>query len=446
MMIESKSHTIGTHEGLPIPMAASSYPRLVILGGGFAGLNLALGLRGKPFQVVLFDRNNYHTFQPLLYQVATAGLEPDSIAGPLRQRLEPNRDFSFRMGEVRSIDTLSKTIHTEIGYLTYDYLVIALGSRTNYFGNASIMHNAFPLKQIPQALDLRSHILQNFEEAVITTDPALREALMNLVIVGGGPTGVEVAGALGELKRKVLPKDYDELDIEKMNIWLIEGMPRLLNGMSDFSGRKSLQYLKKFDVHVELNTLVTSYDGQVAHLNDGRAIPTRTLVWAAGVEGNVIDGLPDKCLMRGRIKVDSFNRVEGLRDVFAIGDIAVMATPQSPNGHPMLAPVAIQQARHLVKNLLKMQKKQSIKPFKYMDKGSMATIGRNKAVVDLPGNVHLGGFVAWSVWMFIHLMSIIGFRNRLVVLSNWVWNYFTYDRGTRLIIRRFTPKFKRQQP
>jgi NADH:ubiquinone reductase (H+-translocating) len=445
-MFEHKSHSIFDRAKHPISVAPSEYPRIIILGGGFAGLHLALGLRNQPFQVVLFDRNNYHTFQPLLYQVATAGLEPDSIAGPLRQRLEPNKDFSFRMGEVHTIDSVQKMIYTEIGYISYDYLVIALGSRTNYFGNASIMHNAFPLKQIPQALDLRSHILQNFEEAVITTDPKVREELMNIIIVGGGPTGVEVAGALGELKKKVLPRDYDELDLKKMNIWLIEGMPRLLNGMSDFAGQRALKYLKKFDVRVQLNTLVSSYDGKVAHLHNGDSLPGRTLIWAAGVEGNVIEGLPDEVLDKGRLRVDNFNRVIGLTDVYAVGDIAIMRTDQAPNGHPMLAPVAIQQAKHLVKNLLRQRKGKDMKPFQYFDKGAMATIGRNKAVVDLPGRLRFGGFFAWVVWMFIHLMSIIGFRNRLVVLSNWVWNYFTYDRGTRLIIRRFTPKFKRNTP
>lgn len=422
-----------------IPVPASDNPRMVIIGGGFAGIKVIKKLSKAPLQKVLFDRNNYHTFQPLLYQVATAGLEPDSIADPLRKQLEPVDDFYFRMGEVFAIDAEAKRIRTEIGEISYDYLVIATGSKINYFGNESIMANAFPLKQIPQALDLRSHILQNFEAATITTDPDKLESMMNIVIVGGGPTGVEVAGAFGELKKNILPADYPELDFNKMNIILLEGTSEVLTAMSDFASRKALKYLKKFDVHVQLNTLVVSYDGLTAKLSDGSEIKTHTLVWAAGVQGNFPDGFGKQAIERGRLVVDEFNQVVGHDNIYAIGDIALMKNKDYPYGHPMLAPVAIQQGHHLADNIKRILKGKPLKPFKYRDKGSMATIGRNKAVADL-GKLSFGGFVAWMVWMFVHLISIIGFRNRLIVFSNWVWNYITYDKGTRLIIRKFVPK------
>ena len=422
----------------------SEHPRVIIIGGGFAGINFAKHLRKKPFQIVLFDRNNYHTFQPLLYQVATAGLEPDSIADPLRKQLEPEKNFYFRMGEVHTIDHENKLIKTEIGELHYDYLVIATGSKTNYFGNDQIMEHAFPLKQIPQALDLRSHLLQNFEAATITRDNDEIRSRMHVVIVGGGPTGVEVAGAIGELKKNVLPKDYPELDFSQMQITLVEGTDRLLNGMSQKSSAKAISYLQKFHVDVLLNNLVDSYDGHQATLKSGDVIDTHTVIWAAGVQGNFPAGLPDKCIEKGRILVDEFNQVRNLNHVFAIGDIASMHTDEFPKGHPMLAPVAIQQGEHLAQVMAADLANKPRKPFTYKDKGSMATIGRNKAVVDLPGKVNFGGFFAWIIWMFVHLVSIIGFRNRLIVFSNWVWNYFTYDKGTRLIIRRFVPKKERK--
>ncbi len=428
-----------------VPVPKSSNPRIIIIGGGFAGVKLVKKLKNLPVQIVLFDRNNYHTFQPLLYQVATAGLEPDSIADPLRKQLEPVKNFFFRMGEVYKIDPDEKLIETEIGSLDYDYLVIATGSKTSYYGNESIMQNAFPLKQIPQALDLRSHILQNFEAATISNDKAEIKSRMNIAVVGGGPTGVEVSGALGELKKNILPNDYPELNFDEMHITLLEGSGRLLGGMSEFASDKALKYLKKFDVNVQLNTLVQSYDGTVAKLNNGEEIRTHTLIWAAGVEGNFPDGLPKNSIERGRILVDDFNQVVGLKDLFAIGDIAFMKGEGHEKGYPMLAPVAIQQGDHLAKNIKNLLRGKELQPFKYSDKGSMATVGRNKAVVDLPGNLRFGGFFAWLIWMFVHLISIIGFRNRLMVFSNWVWNYFTYDKGTRLIIRKFVPKNKKAE-
>lgn len=431
-------------DSLAIRIPQSNKPRVVIIGGGFAGIQLSRNLKNKGVQVVMLDRHNYHTFQPLLYQVATAGLEPDSIAGPLRKVIENYEDFYFRLAKVDKIDGENKKLATSIGDIHYDYLVIANGSKTNYFGNEKKFEKAFPLKQVPQALDLRSHILQNFEQALITNEDGYRDELMTFVIVGGGPTGVELAGALGELKKHVLPHDYPELNLDKMKIYLVEGLDRLLQGMSDDSGEQALKYLKNFDVEVQLNKMVESYDGRVVTFKGGDTIRAKTVVWGAGVQGNVIPGLKDDSVEHSRIVVDQINRVKGYDDVFAIGDIALMKSDEWPKGHPMLAPVAIQQGKLLAENIIRITTQKEPKPFVYKDKGSMATVGRNKAVADLPGKMHLGGFVAWLIWMFIHLISIIGFRNKLVVFSNWVWNYFTYDRGTRLIIRPYiqgkTPK------
>ncbi len=422
------------HLHLEIPK--SNKPRIVVIGGGFAGVQLVKSLRKLPYQIVLLDRHNYHTFQPLLYQVATAGLEPDSIAGALRQLFENHKDFYFRMARVTGIDLEAKCIKTLVGELNYDMLVIANGSKTNYFGDQKMYDRTFPMKQVPQALDLRSHMLQNFEQTVMSPDPEEKDRLTNFVIVGGGPTGVEVAGALGELKNHVLPKDYPDIDFDIMKLHLVDGGSRLLSGMSEKSSDKAMKYLKEFGIDVKMNTRLADYDGRDVTLTDGTVIPAKTVIWAAGVTGNVIDGLPEKTVERGRVLVNEFNEVNGYEDVYAIGDIAMMKTEASPNGFPMVAPVAMQQAERLGKNLKRKHKGQPFIPFKYKDKGSMATIGRNRAVVDLP-KFHFGGFFAWMVWMFVHLMSIVGFRNRLVVLSNWVWSYMTYDRGTRLIIRTF---------
>ncbi|MGB3182528.1 MAG: NAD(P)/FAD-dependent oxidoreductase [Cyclobacteriaceae bacterium] len=431
-------------DSLAIRIPKSNKPRVVIIGGGFAGIQLSRNLKNKGVQVVMLDRHNYHTFQPLLYQVATAGLEPDSIAGPLRKVIENYEDFYFRLAKVENIDGDNNKLTTSIGDIHYDYLVIANGSKTNYFGNEKKFEKAFPLKQVPQALDLRSHILQNFEQALITEDDAYREELTTFVIVGGGPTGVELAGALGELKKHVLPHDYPELNLDKMKIYLVEGLDRLLMGMSDESGERALEYLKNFDVEVLLNKMVDSYDGQIVRFKGGDTINAKTVVWGAGVQGNIIPGLKEDSIEKSRILVDTANRVQGYDSVFAIGDIALMKSEEWPKGHPMLAPVAIQQGKHLADNIKRLITQKEPKPFTYKDKGSMATVGRNKAVADLPGKTHLGGFIAWLIWMFIHLISIIGFRNKLIVFSNWVWNYFTYDRGTRLIIRPYvqgkTPK------
>ncbi len=423
-----------SHLHLDIPKSQNK--RIIVIGGGFAGIQFIKSLKNAPYQIVLLDRHNYHTFQPLLYQVATAGLEPDSIAGALRHLFENHNDFYFRMARVTGIDPEKKKIKTLVGELDYDLLVIANGSKTNYFGDQQMYERTFPMKQIPQALDLRSHLLQNFEQTVMSPDQDEQDRLTNFVIVGGGPTGVEVAGALGELKKHVLPKDYPDIDFDIMKLHLVDAGPRLLAGMSEKSGDKALEYLKAFDVDVRLKTRLEAYDGKDVKLTDGTTIPAKTVVWAAGVTGNVIDGLDQKAIERGRILVDSFNKVQGHEDIYALGDIALLKEDSYPNGHPMVAPVAIQQATLLGKNLRRQLSNKEPIAFRYRDKGSMATIGRNKAVVDMP-KFHFGGLFAWMVWMFVHLMSIVGFRNRLVILSNWVWNYLTYDRGTRLIIRTF---------
>lgn len=415
-------------------------PRVVIVGGGFAGLQLARGMKNKPVQIVMLDRNNYHTFQPLLYQVATAGLEPDSIAGPLRKAFDGFTNFYFRMVKVERVDYQNQIVKTPIGNLHYDYLVLATGSVTNFFGLDEVKRFAFPLKQVVHALNLRSHILQNFEKAVLTEDAGTRQFLMNIIVVGGGPTGVEVAGALGELRKHILPGDFPDLDFSKMQIYLIEGTDRLLGAMSKASGDKAKEYLLQFGIKVLLGRMVKDYDGETIYMDDGQAINCQTLIWAAGVKGNLIAGFRDGQMQNQRLLVDQFNEVIGMPRVFALGDIAMMKSEAYPQGHPMVAPVAIQQGRNLSQNFIRMWKHKAMKPFVYKDQGSMATVGRNRAVVDLPRGLHLSGLGAWFVWMFIHLISLIGFRNKLVTFTNWVWSYFTYDKGNRLIIRTFDKK------
>ena len=432
---------IPSHLSLAIP--DSDYPRIVIVGGGFGGLNLAKGLRKVKAQVVLLDKNNFHTFQPLLYQVATAGLEPDSIAGPLRKSFEGNSDYFFRMVKVTGIDADKNEIETTVGNLSYDYLVLANGSVTNYFNKKDFRPKVLPLKRIVHALDLRSHILQNFEQAVMTQDPKELEKMMNIVVVGGGPTGVEVSGALAELKKHILPKDYPDFDFTQMKIHLIEGSERLLNGMSDFAGKESLRYIQKMGIEVQLNTFVEDYDGDTVKLNSG-TIDSGTVIWSAGVRGNIVNGLDASSIERSRILVDEFNQVKGTENIFAIGDVAMMQSEKFPNGHPMVAPAAIQQGSHLAKNFKNKELGKDWIPFKYFDKGSMATIGKNKAVVDMPNGMHFRGFFAWIIWMFVHIMYLIGFRNKLITLNNWIWSYLTYDKGTRLIIRTFNRKFLRR--
>lgn len=413
--------------------------RVVIIGGGFAGLNIAKNLSGQDFQIVMIDKHNYHTFQPLLYQVATAGLEPDSIAHAIRQIFSKKENFYFRIADVKKIDPNEKIIFTPIGNIFYDYLIIATGSETNYYGNENIMKYSMPMKTIPEALDLRSLILQNLEAALLTNDLDKRQRLMNIVIVGGGPTGVELAGAFGELKKHVLPNDYPDLDIRRMNVHLIQAADKLLPSMSQNASDKAAKYLKDLDVQVWFDTLVKDYDGKIVTTND-RSFETTTMIWTAGVKGSLIPGIEgEDVIVGGRYSVDKFNKIKGYHDIYAVGDVAVMMTPENPKGDPMVAQVAIQQGKLLAKNLTRQLKNKPLKPFKYNDKGSMATIGRDKAVVDLP-NWKFSGWFAWIVWMFVHLVSLIGFRNKVIALMNWVVQYFTYNKSVRLIIRPYKRK------
>ena len=419
----------------------TSLPRVVIIGGGFAGIMLAKKLRNKELQVVLLDKNNYHTFQPLLYQVATGGLEPDSIAFPIRKVIKDFSNFYFRLAEVSKINSNENEVITNIGKLDYNYLVIASGSKANYFGNANIEKYSMDMKTVPQSLDLRSLILENFEDALLTSNLDDRNALMNFVLVGGGPTGVELAGALAEMKKEILPKDYPDLDIRQMQINVIQSGDRLLNSMSEIASEKAEDFLIGLGVNIYKNVRVLDYNGHLVTTNSDLIFNAATVIWAAGVKGALVDGLQKECVIEraARIKVDNVNRVEGYSNIFAVGDIACMSTEDYPKGHPMMAQPAIQQGKQLAENIIAIIENKPLKPFVYKDRGSMATIGRNKAVVDLQ-KIKFQGFFAWFVWMFVHLFSLIGFRNRSIVLLNWVYNYVRFDRETRLIIRPFKRK------
>jgi NADH dehydrogenase len=412
-------------------------PRVIVIGGGFGGLEVVKGLRGTKTQTVLFDKYNHHCFQPLLYQVATSALETSSIVFPFRKWFSKLNDFYFRLGEVTAIKPESNCIETSIGSVKYDYLVIASGAETNFYGMTDVAQNSHPMKTIIDAIKLRNIIIQNFEKALLTEDKELMNSLMDFVIVGGGPTGVELAGAIAELKHYIFPKDYPELEVSQMDIHLVEATPRLLNGMSDIAGKKALEYLQKMGVQVHLNTAVKTYDGYEVLFNSGEKLITKTLIWAAGVKGNPVAGLTAESLGKAsRVKVDEFNRVKGYENIFAIGDVALMeGDPKFPNGHPMMAPPAQQQGELVAGNINRHIGKRALKPFRYNDKGSMATIGRNRAVVDLK-SFKFQGFFAWFVWMFVHLMSLIGIRNKFFVLLSWLWSYFSYDKSNRLIIAR----------
>ncbi|MDA0176460.1 NAD(P)/FAD-dependent oxidoreductase [Mesoflavibacter profundi] len=421
----------------------SCFPRVVIIGGGFAGIALAKKLSKKELQVVLLDKHNYHNFQPLLYQVSTGGLEPDSIAYPIRKVLKDFPNFYFRLANVSEINTEKNKVITDIGNLKFDYLVVASGSKTNFFENASIEANSMEMKTIPQSLNLRSLILENFEEALLTSDLNERNALMNFVIVGAGPTGVELAGALAEIKKGILPKDYPDLDTRNVQINLIQSGDKILKAMSEQASHKAEDFLEKLGVQIWKNVRVTGYDGKVVTTNSDLTFETATVIWAAGVKGATIKGLDgEQFVSRSqRVLVNQFNQVNGFNHIFAIGDIAQMSTETLPHGHPMMAQPAIQQGKHLGDNLLRLIENKPLIPFKYKDKGSMATVGRNKAVVDLP-KFKFQGVFAWFVWMFVHLFFLIGFRNRMVVFINWVYNYVRFDREARLIIRPFKKKLK----
>lgn len=419
----------------------SKYPRIVIIGGGFAGIALSKKIRNKNVQVVLIDKHNYHTFQPLLYQVATGGLEAGSIAYPIRKVIQEYKDFYFRLTSVKEIDTKHQKIITEIGDLHYDYLVIASGSKTNYFGNKEIERNSMSMKTIPQSLNIRSLILENFEQAVLTKNQADRNTLINFVLVGAGPTGVELAGALAEMKKAILQKDYPDLDIDKMQINLIQSGDRILNTMSEKSSAAAEKFLLDLGVKIWKNVRVTNYDGRTITTNTDLTFDSATVIWTAGVQGVKIVGLDSKSFVEkvDRVRVNQYNQVVGYDNIFAIGDICSMETEKHPQGHPMMAQPAMQQGKLLGENLIKLIQKKTMTPFEYKDKGSMATIGRNLAVVDLP-HYHFSGIFAWFVWMFVHLFSLIGFKNKAVVFLNWVYNYIKFDREGRLIIRPFKKK------
>lgn len=404
----------------------------MVIGGGFAGINFVKEMRYTPYQIVMIDRHNYHTFQPLLYQVATAGLEPDSISYPLRRTLSISEDFIFRMAEVKNIVPEKNYIETSLGDISYDYLVICTGSKTNYFGNKRLEKNTWPMKSVPEALNLRSMIIQNFEDALIA-DAETRKALMHYVIVGGGPTGVELAGALAELKKNAFRSDYPELEIDQMEIWLAEADNRLLAAMSPQASQKAREYLEKMGVKVMLGTRIEDYDGENLVYNNGQSVKASTVIWAAGVSGNFLGGLhPDAVNRAGRIRVDAYNTVIGYDNIFALGDVACMESEELPRGHPMLAQVAIQQALNLAENLDRDSDMKT--PFRYKDLGSMATVGKNRAVVDLP-HIKFQGVFAWFVWMFVHLLALVGFRNKFITFVNWVYSYLKFDKGIRLIIR-----------
>ncbi len=435
--------SLNNQNGSPMNIPETNLPRIVIIGGGFGGLNLAKSLKNTEAQVVLIDKHNYHTFQPLLYQVATAGLEPDSIAYPIRKIFKKQKNFFFRVAEVQNIQTNNNILETTIGNLEYDHLVIATGSKSNYFGNDVIERLSMPMKFVPQALNLRSLILQNFEAALLTNDLEERKSLMNYVIVGGGPTGTELAGALAELKRHVLPKDYPDLDLRQMNIHIIEAAPRVLAAMSPEASSKALKFLKKMGVNVWLDTMVKDYDGDLIKTSN-KDLNSKTLIWAAGVQGSSPIGISSDIIKGGRIKTDEYNKAIGYNNIYAIGDVALMESEENPKGYPMVAQPAIQQGKNLAKNFKRSFKNQKLKPFVYKDLGSMATIGRNLAVADLP-KIKLQGFIAWLIWMFVHLMALVGFRNKVIALFNWVWGYLRYDKGVRLIIRPYKRATKEQE-
>lgn len=410
--------------------------RIVIVGGGFGGLQLAKELKDKNFQVVLIDKHNYHAFQPLFYQVATAGLEPGNIAYPLRKIFNSYTDYYFRMAELQEVIPSANIIKTNIGDLHYDILVIATGATTNYFGNQKMAQLCMPMKTVSEALNIRSLMLQNFERALLTDNQRERAALMSAVLVGGGPTGVELAGALAELKKDILPKDYPDLDIRQMGIHIIDAGDRLLSGMSPKSSERALKDLRAMGVHVYLNKRVTDYDGQVITCHDGLQLHASLVIWSAGVKAAIPKGLPEECIQFGRIAVDEYNAVKGLDNVYAVGDVAVMVSEDYPKGHPMLAQPALQQGKLLAKNIVRMRSAKERKPFKYKDLGSMATIGRNKAVAELT-YTKIYGWLAWVAWLFVHVYQLIGFRNRISVLISWAQNYFRHARDLRLIIRPY---------
>ena len=421
---------------MDIDIVTNDKKRFVIIGGGFAGLEIARRLVKLDVQVVLIDRHNYHQFQPLFYQVATAGLEASSIVFPFRRNFQRTYNILFRLAEVHSISAEDKIVQTSVGPIPYDSLVIATGATNNFFGNAEIEEHALAMKSIVESLRIRNQVLEQFEKALSVPEEEKAEHL-TVAIAGAGPTGVELAGSIAEMKRFILPKEYQELNFDQMRIVLIEGAPRVLGAMKEKSSWKAKQYLEKMGVEVMLNKRVKSYNGSKLVLSDDTVIRTRTLIWAAGIKGNFIPGIPEEAKMPGnRIAVNQFNQIVGMNDAYAVGDVANMKSedPAYPEGHPQLAQVAIQQGYRFVKNMKAQLRGQKMTPFKYKNLGTMATIGRNKAVVELP-RMKFYGFFAWMIWMLVHLRSILGVRNKFIVFLNWVWNYFTYNLSLRVIIK-----------
>ena len=410
--------------------------RVVVVGGGLGGLKLVSSLRDTDFQVVLVDKNNYNQFPPLIYQVASAGLEPSNISFPFRRLFQGWKNFFFRMAEVQHIDTEEKAIKTSIGMIHYDDLVLAAGATTNFFGNKNIEASALPMKSVSESMRLRNTILQNLERAETEDNEARKQALMNIAIVGGGPSGVEIAGVLAEMKQTILPRDYPDLDTSCMHIYLINATPRLLGAMSERSSREAEKALKELGVEVMTNCMVTDYVDKELVLKDGQRISAETVIWVSGIKANNIDGIPTESIGHaGRILVDRFNRVKGLKDVYAIGDQCIVEGDEAyPYGHPQLAQVAIQQARTLAKNLIRQEKGETEQPFSYHNLGTMATIGRKKAVVEI-GKLKFGGFFAWLLWLIVHLRSILGVKNKTIVFLNWMWSYMNYKQSLRLILK-----------
>ena len=428
--------------------------RVVIVGGGLGGLRLAEDLYGSGMQVVLIDKNNFHQFPPLIYQIASAGIDPSSISFPFRQIFRKRKDFYFRMAEARMVDTEKKILQTSIGKIDYDYLVLAAGATTNFFGNKNIEEWAIPMKTVPEAMGLRNALLSNFERALTCATEEERQELLNVVIVGGGATGVEIAGALSEMKRYVIPYDYPDMDSSLMHIYLIEAGDRLLAGLSQESSQKAYDFLKSMGVDIQFGKMVTDYRDHKVVMKDGTEIPTRTFLWVSGIRANAMPGIDESHLGRGfRFKVDEDNRIPGVEDVFAIGDQCLQTSDAAyPNGHPQVAQVAIQQAKNLAKNLKRINQgadSSQLTAFHYKNLGSMATIGRNKAVVEI-GKFRSQGFFAWVLWLVVHLRSILGVKNKVMVLLNWLWKYVSYNDSIRMITyatkpREVEERMKREQ-
>ncbi len=408
--------------------------KIILIGGGFAGLHLAQQLNKSAFDVLLIDKQNHHQFQPLYYQVASARLEPSNISFPFRKIFQKSNNIQIRLAEVTKVVSAENKIETSIGDFNYDYLVIATGCKTNFFGNEQISKHALAMKTTEEAIEIRNNILLSFEKYISAKDHE-KEALLNIVLVGAGPTGVELAGAFSEMKKHILPRDYPHIDFSKLKVILLDGSKNTLNSMSEESKQASRKYLEEMGVVIRTETVVTNYDGLTATLNTGETILTNNLIWAAGVTGNIIEGISTENIIRNRYKVDRYNKIQGTQNIYAIGDIAYMETPLYPNGHPQLANVAINQGKNLAANFLNQLKSKSQKEYEYKDLGSMATIGKYRAVVDLPF-IKFQGFFAWYIWMFLHLMLILSVRNKLSIFFNWAWSYIMKDSSLRLILKQ----------